>query len=136
MLIKAKRDWGAGMNLLHPLTSFQWRECFTDNDGVLWRGAHCVLLNNKIYVGNIASLHECSADLSSWRQLPLPVYRYALTTYQDRLVLVGGARKSSSILRARNSRSSDKLWASIDGQTWDSSLHTPLPTRRSLVAVH
>ena len=127
------------MNLLHPLTSFQWRECFTDNnDGILWRGAHCVLLNNKIYVGNIATLHECSADLSSWRQLPLPVYQYSLTTYHNRLVLVGGASKSSSVLRARNSRSytdrSDKLWASIDDQTWDSSLHIPLPTKRSLVA--
>ena len=128
------------MNLLHPLTSFQWRECFTDNGNVVWQGAHCVLLNSKVYVGNITTLHECSADLSSWKQLPVPVYQYALTTYQDRLVLVGGASKGSVIWPLRESimrsstNHSDKLWASIDGQTWDCSLHTPLPTRRALVA--
>ena len=93
-------------------------------------------------MGNITTLHECSADLSSWKQLPVPVYQYALTTYQDRLVLVGGASKGSALQLFRQSfpsrwsstKHSDKLWVSIDGQTWDSSLHTPLPTRRSFPA--
>ena len=36
--------------------------------------------------------------------------------------------------RRSSTKHSDKLWASIDGLTWDSSLHTPLPTRRTFPA--
>ena len=125
------------MNLLHPLTSFYWKKHSRFTEGktdIVWQGAHCVLLNSKIYVGNSTTLHECSADLSSWKQLSkfLPVYQYALTTYQDRLVLVGGTSKSSKV--PQTTVHSAKLWMTDNGQTWDSSLLTPLPTKRTYVA--
>ena len=68
------------------------------------------------------TLHISSTNLHSWTTTDLP-YRYmSLTTYQDKLVAVGGQHPSTHEV-------TDQLLTSATGEDWQPSLH-PMPTKR------
>ena len=67
-------------------------------------------------------LHISSTNLHSWTTTCLP-YRYmSLTTYQDKLVAVGGQHPSTHEV-------TDQLLTSATGEDWQPSL-PPMPTKR------
>ena len=83
------------MDLLHPLASLEWSE-YRDMP-VSVCDAHAVVLGNKIYIGGgklypgpFFGLLICDFTEDSWNVLDTPTKLYALTTYQSRLVLIGG----------------------------------------------
>ena len=62
-----------------------------------------------------------SSDLLSWRSgHPTPSFCFALSTFESKLVIVGGEEKG---------KATNKLWTSVDGIKWQSSL-PPMPTKR------
>ena len=83
------------MDLLHPLASLEWSE-YRDMP-VSVCDAHAVVLGNKIYIGGgklypgpFFGLLICDFTEDSWNVLDTPTKLYTLTTYQSRLVLIGG----------------------------------------------
>lgn len=127
-------------DLLHPLTTFVWKDG-TDRDlpgDILYTQA--VLLQDFIYVGialwqlphgfvpnkavKAAKLYAISTDLTTWEALDTPdVENFALTTFHSQLVIVGGS--SVSTKKALNN-----LWTSSKGTKWKQTL-PPMPTSRS-----
>ena len=78
------------------------------------------VLEERGYGGDI--LHISSTNLHSWTTTDLP-YRYmSLTTYQDKLVAVGGQHPSTEEV-------TDQLLTSATGEDWQPSL-PPMPTKR------
>ena len=84
------------MELLHPLTSFEWSEHCEIPVGMY--NAQAVALGNKVYIGGGIMDPGSSSRLlvydytkDSWDILDTPTQWYALTTYHSQLVLVGGA---------------------------------------------
>ena len=63
-----------------------------------------------------------STNLHSWTTTTLPYYHMSLTTYQDKLVAVGGRHPSTR-------ESTDQLLTSATGEDWQPSL-PPMPTKR------
>ena len=68
------------------------------------------------------TLHISSTNLHSWTTTDLPYYYMSLTTYQDKLVAVGG--RNCTTLEA-----TDQLLTSARGKYWQPSL-PPMPTKR------
>ena len=67
-------------------------------------------------------LHISSTNLHSWTTTTLPNDGMSLTTYQDKLVAVGGRHPSTGEV-------SDQLLTSATGEDWQPSL-PPMPTKR------
>ena len=67
-------------------------------------------------------LHLSSTNLRSWTSIELPCDRMSLTTYQSKLVLVGGRDFSTRKL-------TNRLLTSTTGRQWEPSL-PPMPTKR------
>ena len=67
-------------------------------------------------------LHISSTNLHSWTTTHLPYYCMSLTTYQDKLVAVGGRHPSTPEV-------TDQLLTSATGEDWQPSL-PPMPTKR------
>ena len=67
-------------------------------------------------------LHISSTNLHSWTTTDLPYSSMSLTTYQDKLVAVGGQHPSTSEV-------TDQLLTSATGEDWQPSL-PPMPTKR------
>ena len=96
------------------------------------RDAQAVVLGNKVYVGGGVTpidaldlniyVSEFTSDIA-WRTLKHSNRFPALTTYQERLVLVGGENLCSGT-------SSSQLWVLEDEQTWTQPL-PPMPIPRS-----
>ena len=121
----------AQVDILHPLSSLEWRQCRgppVDADG-----ARAVWLKDKVYVGGGAASGSYRADTrlyiycpatDTWTTLDTPVYWFALTTYHSQLVLVGGYEYVGENI---DGDITNKLWTlSEDGQ-WQETL-PPLPT--------
>ena len=68
------------------------------------------------------TLHISSTKLHSWTTIHLPYDGMSLTTYQDKLVAVGGQHPSTG-------EATDQLLTSATGEDWQSSL-PPMPTKR------
>ena len=68
-------------------------------------------------------LHISSTSLHSWTTTDLPYEYMSLTTYQDKLVAVGGQHPSTFEV-------TDQLLTSATGEDWQPSL-PPMPTKRS-----
>ena len=88
---------------------------------------HCVVLHDIVAVLDEESdggdlLHISSTNLQSWTTTELPSYYMSLTTYQDKLVSVGGLHHSTGEV-------SDQLLTSATGEDWQPSL-PPMPTKR------
>ena len=93
--------------------------------------AHAVVLGNKVYVGGgdtptttqDSNIYVCDFTRGiAWRTLKHSTRYPALTTYQERLVLVGGLNPSTH-------KPTNQLWVMEDEQTWTQPL-PPMPTPR------
>ena len=72
--------------------------------------------------GDGDKLHISSTNLHSWTTTNLPYRGMSLTTYQDKLVAVGGRHPSTREV-------TDQLLTSATGEDWQPSL-PPMPTKR------
>ena len=112
---------------LYVITSlylFHWEHCHTWDR--LVRPTHCVVLHDivAVLVGGYDGdrLHISSTNLHSWTTTTLPYYYMSLTTYQDKLVAVGGRHPSTREV-------TDQLLTSATGEDWQPSL-PPMPIKR------
>ena len=78
------------------------------------------VLNDGLY--GCDTLHISSTNLHSWTTTDLPYGYMSLTTYQDKLVAVGGRHPSTDEV-------TDQLLTSATGEDWQPSL-PPMPTKR------
>ena len=92
--------------------------------------AQAVVLGDKVYVGGGDSTHHSPAVLliygthdDSWRMLDTPTVNYALTTYNSKLVLVGGRDLNTETI-------TNRLWVLDEQWHWTQSL-PPMTTGRS-----
>ena len=75
------------------------------------------------HVGGVPDiLFLSSTDLNSWTSIALPYKDMSLTTYQSKLVLVGGRHPSTR-------EPTNQLLTSTTGRQWEPSL-PPMPTKR------
>ena len=95
------------------------------------RGAQAVVLNNKVYIGRgytgdnttAANIYTYDPTMDTWETLQSPTWRSALTTYHNKLLLVGGLETSTG-------QETNQLWVFEEGeQTWTQPL-PPMPTSR------
>ena len=93
--------------------------------------AQAVLLNNKVYVGGgctrgfttAANIYTYDPTTDTWETLQSPTRYSALTTYHNKLLLVGGKETSTG-------QTTNQLWVFEEGeQTWTQSI-PPMPTSR------
>ena len=93
--------------------------------------AQAVILNNKVYVGGgntgdvttAANIYTYDPTTDTWERLQSPTRYSALTTYHNKLLLVGGEETSTGQV-------TNQLWVFEEGeQTWTQSL-PPMPTSR------
>ena len=88
---------------------------------------YLVAYNNPFVTGFVNPLlnyvlYVFSADFSSWKALAVPSQWFGLTTYNSKLVLVGGNEVETN-------KVCNKLWVSATGVNWQPSL-PPMPTCR------
>ena len=118
--------------LLHPhaYATLEWRPCTKLPAGIC--DAQAVVLNNKVYIGGGDTLDDTAIytyDLTKdrWETLHGPTRYSALTTYHNKLLLVGGREASTG-------QTTNQLWVFEEGeQTWTQPL-PPMPTRRRRAA--
>ena len=111
------------VTLLHPRATLEWRQC--TNLPVGMYDAQAVVLNKKVYVGGgeTANVYTYDPTMDTWETLQSPTYDSALTTYHNKLLLVGGREASTG-------QTTNQLWVFEEGeQTWTQPL-PPMPTRR------
>ena len=94
--------------------------------------AQAVVLNKKVYVGGgytagdvttAANIYTYDPTTDTWKTLQSPTRYSALTTYNNKLLLVGGEEASTGQV-------TNQLWVFEEGeQTWTQPL-PPMPTRR------
>ena len=120
--------------LLHPRATLEWRQC--TNLPVGMRHHQAVVLNNKVYVGGgfasdcttSSNIYTYDPTMDTWETLQSPTRYSALTTYHNKLLLVGGVEVSTD-------DTTNQLWVFEEGeQTWTQPL-PPMPTRRGASAV-
>ena len=114
---------------LQPGAPLKWKRCADLPVGM--NDAQAVLLGNKVYVGGgntpnttqNCNIYVCDFTRdTAWRTLKHSIQFPALTTYQERLVLVGGLNPSTTT-------PTNQLWVMEDEQTWTQPL-PPMPTPR------
>ena len=116
---------------LQPGAPLKWERCADLPVGM--RHAQAVVLGNKVYVGGgitpsaaPTATQDCNIYVcdftrdTAWRTLKHSTRYPALTTYQERLVLVGGMNPSTAA-------PTNQLWVMEDEQTWTQPL-PPMPT--------
>ena len=81
--------------LLHPRATLEWRQCTNLPVGMC--DAQAVVLNNKVYVTSTPGINNYTYDLTTdtWETLQSPTRSSALTTYHNKLLLVGGEEAST-----------------------------------------
>ena len=90
--------------------------------------AQAVVLGNKVYVGGGHTLtseyclYVSDVTMHTWKTLKSPIRRSALTTYQGRLVLVGGQNSFTDT-------PINQLWVMEEEGTWTQPI-PPMPTPR------
>ena len=117
------------VTLLHPRATLEWRQC--TSLPVEMCDAQAVVLNNKVYVGGgftgdnttLSNIYTYDPTMDTWETLQSPTRYSALTTYHNKLRLVGGVEASTH-------QTTNQLWVFEEGeQTWTQPL-PPMPTRR------
>ena len=100
-------------------------------------GAQAVILNNKVYVGGgytennstAANVYTYDPTMDTWETLQSPTRYSALTTYHNKLLLVGGEEISTGQV-------TNQLWVFEAGeQTWTQPLPPMLTSRWGVSAV-
>ena len=89
------------VTLLHPRATLEWRQCTNLPVGML--DAQAVVLNNKVYVGGgftgddttSSNIYTYDPTMDTWETLQSPSKNSALTTYHNKLLLVGGWEAST-----------------------------------------
>ena len=118
------------VTLLHPRATLEWSQCTNLPVGMC--DAQAVVLNNKVYVGGgdtpysvtDTNIYTYDPTMDTWETLQSPTRYSALTTYHNKLLLVGGWEASTGQI-------TNQLWVFEEGeQTWTQPL-PPMPTRRS-----
>ena len=114
---------------LHPGAPITWKHCTDLPVGM--RDAQAVVLGNKVYVGGgntrttatDCNIYSCdfTRDIT-WKTLKSSIGQSALTTYQGRLVLVGGLDSSTGT-------PTNQLRVMKNDQIWTQPL-PPMPTPR------
>ena len=109
------------LDILHPLSSLEWEERPSLPVGM--NNAQAVFLDGTLHVGGgdtegsergHARLYSCKpGGDGSWTATDTPTYWYALTTYDSRLVLVGGCTEYPS------EQTTNKVYTMIDGQFYE-----------------
>ena len=110
-------------DILHPLSSLEWEE--RPSLPVEIYNPHAVFLDGTLHVGggycntlslrlgssrDHARLYSCKpGGDGSWTATDTPTYRYALTTYDSHLLLVGGREYPSEQI-------TNKIYTMIDGE--------------------
>ena len=115
------------------LTLSEWSD---DLPVAMW-DMQAVWMEDELYVGggetsgsyrNDASVYIYTPAKDLWHIMEVPVYWFALTTYQSQLILVGGFKfvgeTEAGILEA-----TDKLWTLNELKQWQKVL-PPMPTKR------
>ena len=99
--------------------------------------AQAVVLNNKVYVGGgitgsnttAANIYTYDPTMDTWGTLQRPIRYSALTTYHNKLLLVGGRETSTGQV-------TNQLWVFEEGeQTWTQPLPPMSTSRRQASAV-
>ena len=117
------------VDILHPLTSLEWRECREPPVPLLGSSAQSVYLNGKVYVRSgvwsgtkraAARLYIYTPASDTWDTMDTPVYEFALTVYHSQLVLVGGREYVGEYSIGRPS---NKVWTLGEGGQWQTTLH-------------
>ena len=89
--------------LLHPRATLKWRQC--TNLAVGMRHAQTVVLNNKVYIvvedtdgtsrTTASNVYTYDPTMDTWETLQSPTKYSTLTTYHNKLLLVGGWEAST-----------------------------------------
>ena len=106
------------------------------------RSAQAVFLRNKLYVGRVVTSAYRQQDTiliyditwDSWRLIEGPARSSALTTHNDKLVLVGGTCREADILQLEwpwpTFTATNKLWTLQDDEQTFTQTLPPMPTAR------
>ena len=122
-------------DLLHPLTSLDWtstKHIGKDVSLLDHEALQTVWLNEKLYI--VTESHHgdlilcCDSDMQLLTTIKCPTRESALTTYQGRLVLVGGEEGATR-------HPTNKLWSLQDDGTWAEDLPPMLTWRFCATAV-
>ena len=121
-------------DIIHPLSLLEWEE--RPSLPVVMYDAQAVFLDGTLHVGgrstewmsrDDARLYSCkSGSDGSWTATDTPTYRYALTTYDSRLLLVGGIEYPSK-------QFTNKIFTMIDEEFKE--LLPPLKEKRCSTSV-
>ena len=119
-------------DLLHPLTSLDWTSTKHGDVSVI-DTLHAVWLNEKLYFRGTSYAGSsiilcCDSDMQLLTTIKSPTLWSALTTYQGRLVLVGGLEISTG-------HPTNKLWSLQDDDSWVKNLPPMLTQRYCATAV-
>ena len=114
---------------LHPGAPLKWEHCADLPVGM--RNAQAVVVGKKVYVGGVTATEETDYNIYScdfigditWNTIKRLFAVPALTTYQGRLVLVGGRENSATA-------PTNQLWVMWEEGTWTQPL-PPMPTPRT-----
>ena len=114
---------------MHPLSTWTWEYCHGQPWGQWNYPTHVAALHDTVAVLTSGIIYGCpdvlflsSTNLSSWTSIDLSYEYMSLTTYQSKLVLVGGRHPSTH-------EPTNQLLTSTTGQQWEPSL-PPMPTTR------
>ena len=113
------------INLLHPLVSWEWESYIKMAYSL--RDIQAVCLHNNVYILGYRELICFDGDQKLPKKIPCPAANSTLTTYQGKLVLVGGHDLID--LQCTN-----KLWSLQDDDSWIEEL-PPMTTKRCGAAV-
>ena len=116
----------AQSTLLHPHAILEWQQCSSLPVGMF--NARAVVLNTKVYVGGGCfctpkgeeNIYAYNPIADTWEMFQGPIRYSALAVYKNKLLLVGGLRKSTV---------TNRLWVYEGEQTWTQPL-PPMPTSR------
>ena len=119
------------VDILHPFTSLEWKQCREPpwTDGV-YSSQAAVFLKDKVYVQlecvirllgqrAPARIYIYTPATDTWDSLDTPVYDFVLTTYQSKLVLVGGREYVDEKVEGSPS---NKLWTLSEDGKWEETL--------------
>ena len=115
---------GVQGDILHPLTSLEWRKCSVPPERVFSFSApavsRAVCLGDKLYFG-VDKLLIYTHTTDTWAIKDTPVCYFALVVYHSQLVLVGGVMTDGSV--------TNKLWT-LDRHNQFKETLPPMTVRR------
>ena len=124
-------------DLLNPLTSIEWNKCSDTPTCITCNtdSGQLAFLDGKLYLEAEDTSHDRNCQIlcydcavKSWTSIKSPTLGSAFTTYQRRLVLIGGIEVATGQL-------TNKLWSLQDDGTWAEELPPMLTPRTRATAL-